>query len=182
MRRADEIVVSRAAERAFGAMASTALSLTPGSFSLPDTARRFARLGLRRDRTVSLIGDGDVVQAALIKENTSPGVNLTWMLDAWWFLPVEAYRTGDQAAAALAAEAVARAPTEVPETDKLLVVPDGISTAPLLDAGFEKLADLHFYVINRSGFRRYHEYIADRYGELGVKMIKRSAARVARSA
>ena len=49
-------------------------------------------------------------------------------------------------------------------------------------AGFERLADLNLYVINRSGFRRYLEYVADRYGELGAKMIKRSAAKVARSA
>ena len=61
-------------------------------------------------------------------------------------------------------------------------MPDGTPTGPLVEAGFEKLADLHFYVINRSGFRRYQEYVADRYGELEVKMIKRSAARVARSA
>ncbi|HET6148592.1 MAG TPA: hypothetical protein VFH68_13745 [Polyangia bacterium] len=182
IRRADEVVVSHAAERTFGAMAATALSLTPGCFSLPDTARRFGRLGLHRDREVSLIWDGDVVQAALMKENTSPGVNLTWILDAWWFLPVEAYRTGDGAAAAAAAAAIARAPSQLPNADKLLIVPDGTSPAPLLEAGFEQVADLHFYVINRSGFRRYHEYIADRYGELGVKMIKRSAARVARSA
>ena len=182
MRRADEIVVARAAERTLGAMAATAVSMTPGSFALPRTARRFARLGLRRERQVSLICEGPVVQAALMKESTSPGVNLTWMLDAWWFLPVEAYRTGDQAAAAVAAEAIARAPSEVPQADKLLVVPEGTSTAPLAEAGFERLADLHFYVINRSGFRRYYEYIADRYGELGAKMIKRSAARVARSA
>ena len=104
------------------------------------------------------------------------------MLDAWWYLPVEAYRTGDAWSVAAAAAAVAAAPTEVARGDKLLVVPEGTPAGPLLAAGFEKLADLNLYVINRSGFRRYHEYIADRYGELGAKMIKRSAARVARSA
>jgi hypothetical protein len=182
MIRTDEIVVARAAERSLGAMAAMAVSMTPGSFTLPETARRFGRLGLHRGRQVSLLCEGAVVQAALMKESTSPGVNLTWMLDAWWFLPVEAYRTGDHAATALAAEAIARAPSEVPQADKLLMVPDGTPTAPLAEAGFERLSDLHFYVINRSGFRRYHEYIADRYGELGAKMIKRSAARVARSA
>jgi 1-acyl-sn-glycerol-3-phosphate acyltransferase len=129
-----------------------------------------------------VICDGDGINAALMKENTSPGVNLTWMLDAWWFLPVEAYRTGDEAGAALAADTIARAPSDVPQGDKLLIVPEGTGTRPLVDAGFEKLADLHLYVINRSGFRRYQEYVADRYGELGVKMIKRSAARIARSA
>jgi hypothetical protein len=180
--RADEVLISRAAERTFGSMAARALSLVPGSFSLPDTSRRFVRLGLERNRQVSVIARGDTITAALLKENTSPGVNLTSMLDAWWLVPVEAYRTGDHAGTALAAETIARAPSEVPQGDKLLVVPDGMPTEPLAAAGFEKLADLHFYVINRSGFRRYHEYVADRYGELGVRMIKRSVARVARSA
>lgn len=183
IRRADEVVVSRAAERTFGSMAASALSLVPGSFSLPRTSQRFVRLGLTRDRQVTVIADaGGTIEAALLKESTSPGVNLTWMLDAWWFLPVEAYRTGEQHAIAAAAAAVAGAPPPLPGADKLLIVPEGTPTAPLLAAGFEKLADLQFYVINRSGFRRYHEYIADRYGELGVKMIKRSAARVARNA
>jgi hypothetical protein len=183
IRRADEVVVSRAAERALGAMAAGALSLVPGSFSLPQTAQRFGRLGLTRDRQVSVIADaGGTIEGALLKETTSPGVNLTWMLDAWWFLPVEAYRTGDQHAIAAAATAVSGAAPLAPGADKLLIVPEGTPTGPLLAAGFEKLAELQFYVINRSGFRRYHEYIADRYGELGVKMIKRSAARVARSA
>jgi hypothetical protein len=104
------------------------------------------------------------------------------MLDAWWYLPVEAYRTADTGSVAVAAAAVAEAPTEVARPDKLFVVPAGTPAAPLLAAGFERLADLNLYVINRSGFRRYHEYIADRYGELGAKMIKRSAAKVARSA
>ncbi len=184
----DEVVVSRAAERSFGVMAANALSLLPGAFSLPATSRRFARLGLARDRKAWVITEaggteaGRTIGAALLKESASPGVNLTWMLDAWWYLPVDAYRTGDACSVAVAAAAVSDAPTEGACCDKLLVVPQGTPAGPLLAAGFEKLADLNLYVINRSGFRRYHEYIADRYGELGAKMIKRSAARVARSA
>jgi hypothetical protein len=179
----DEVVVSRAAERSFGAMVANGLSLLPGAFSLPATSRRFARVGLARDRKTWVItGASGAIGAALLKENASPGVNLTWMLDAWWYLPVEAYRTADTGSVAVAAAAVAQAPTEVSRPDKLFVVPAGTPAAPLLAAGFERLADLNLYVINRSGFRRYHEYIADRYGELGAKMIKRSAAKVARSA
>jgi hypothetical protein len=179
----DEVIVSRAAERSFGVMAANALSLLPGAFSLPATARRFARLGLARGRKTWLITEASgAIDAALLKENASPGVNLTWMLDAWWYLPVEAYRTGDTCGVAVAAAAVAAAPTEVPRGDKLLVVPEGTPVSPLLAAGFEKLTDLNLYVINRSGFRRYHEYISDRYGELGAKMIKRSTGRVAQSA
>jgi hypothetical protein len=179
----DEVVVSRAAERTLGVMAANALSLLPGAFSLPATSGRFARLGLARDRQAWVITEaGGAIDAALLKESASPGINLTWMLDAWWYLPVESYRTGDTCSVAVAAAAVADAPTEVAHCDKLFVVPEGTPAGPLLAAGFEKLADLNLYVINRSGFRRYHEYIADRYGELSAKMIKRSAGKVARSA
>ncbi len=104
------------------------------------------------------------------------------MLDAWWYLPVESYRTRDTGSVGgrRRRPSPARRPT-IARGDKLLIVPDGTPASPLLAAGFEKLADLHLYVINRSGFRRYHEYIADRYGELGAKVTKRSEARIARS-
>jgi hypothetical protein len=179
----DEVLVSRAAERSLGIMAANALAMMPGTFSLPASARAFAQLGLTRGRKTWVFTEpSGAIGAALLKESASPGVNLTWMLDAWWYLPVEAYRTGDTASVALAAAAVAEAPSEAARPDKLFVVPVGTPAAPLLAAGFERLADLNLYVINRSGFRRYLEYVADRYGELGAKMIKRSAAKVARSA
>ena len=84
----EELLVSRAAERVFGTMATAALSMVPHEFNLPDTSRRFARLDLERSRVASVITDGSCIQAALLKEKTSPGVNLTWMLDAWWLVPV----------------------------------------------------------------------------------------------
>src|SRR5262249_17927447 len=140
----DEVVVSRAAERSFGVMTANALSLLPGAFSLPAISRRFARLGLTRDRKTWVIPQaGGAIDAALFKENASPGVNLTWMLDAWWYLPVEAYRTGDTGSIASAAAAIAAAPTEGACTDRLLVVPGGTPAGPLLAAGFERLADLN---------------------------------------
>src|SRR5206468_2354665 len=45
---ADEALVARAAERSLGPMAARALSLVPGELTLPDTASRFAELGLER--------------------------------------------------------------------------------------------------------------------------------------
>ena len=72
----DEVVVSRAAERSFGVMAANALSLLPGAFSLPSIARRFAALGLARGRKTWVISEaGGAIDAALLKESASPGVN-----------------------------------------------------------------------------------------------------------
>jgi hypothetical protein len=180
LREEQELLVSRAAERVFGPMATAALSLVPHEFHLPDTSRRFARLDLERSRTASVITDGQTVKAALFKERTSPGVNLTWMLDAWWLLPVESFWTKDEASVAVAAAEIARTAPDRPEADKFLIVPEGTRTAPLEAAGFEKLLNAHLYVLNRSGLRRYYEYISDRYGELGVRVTSREA-RLARS-
>jgi hypothetical protein len=175
MSETDEVVVSRAAERVMGSMATSALSFVPREFNLPDTAARFARLRLNRGREAWVVSDRDVIKAALFKERTSPGVNLTWMLDAWWFLPVESFWTLDERPVAIAAEEIARRPADRPQADKFLIVPDCVPTGALASAGFEKLLNAHLYVLNRSGLHRYYEYIADRYGELSAKVTSREA-------
>jgi hypothetical protein len=175
MAETDEVVVSRAAERVLGSMATSALSFVPHEFNLPDTTARFARLRLDRCREAWVVSDRDAIKAALFKERTSPGVNLTWMLDAWWFLPVESFWTLDERPVAIAAEEIARRPPDRPEADKFLIVPDCVPTGALAEAGFEKLLNAHLYVLNRSGLRRYYEYIADRYGELSAKVTSREA-------
>ena len=169
----DEVVVSRAAERSFGAMTAMALSFVPESFDLPDISRRYAQLDLERTRTAFVVADGQQrPRLALLKERTSPGVNLTWMLDAWWLLPVA--DPGD-AAVATAAARIAAAGPDRPEGDRFVIVPSGVPTGALQAAGFLNLLDAHLYVLNRSGLRRYYEYISDRYGELGAKVTRQEA-------
>jgi hypothetical protein len=180
--RSDERLISRAAERIFGPIVTSAMSLVPGGFGLPDTARRFASLELERSRSTFLITDGDRPAAVLFKERTSPGLNLTWMLDAWWLLPIGPLIEDPRGALAAATRAIACAPAEHPDGDKFLIVPaGGAPDAALAAAGFEKLLDAHLYVLNRSGLRRYYEYICDRYGELGAR-IARHDSQSARSA
>jgi hypothetical protein len=176
----DEVVVSRAAERVLGSMTASALSFMPHEFRLPATASRFSRLHLERAREAFVVTDGRSIKAALFKERTSPGVNLTWMLDAWWFLPAESYWTLEEEPVAVAADQIARCAPDHPEADKFLILPVSVPQAPLRKAGFEKLLDAHLYVMNRSGLRRYYEYISDRYGEVGAKVTSREA-RLARS-
>jgi len=97
------------------------------------------------------------------------------MLDAWWFLPVESFWTMEDRPVAIAADEIARRPSDRPQADKFLIVPECVPTGPLATAGFEKLLNAHLYVLNRSGLRRYYEYIADRYGEVGAKVTSREA-------
>ena len=69
---------------------------------------------LERSRQASVDHRRQSIKAALFKERTSPGVNLTWMLDAWWFLPVESFWTLDEQPVAVAADEIARAPGRSP--------------------------------------------------------------------
>ncbi|MES1204615.1 MAG: hypothetical protein ABUS79_01640 [Pseudomonadota bacterium] len=168
----DELLLSRAAERSLGPMVARALSFVPKGFGLADTSRLFARLRLERRRHTTLIGRGDEPVAALLKERISPGVNLTWMLDAWWLLPVSPRSDDFPAALSLAADEIVRAPDDRPGGDKLLILPDGTPTDRFEAAGFRRLLSAHLYVLNRSGLRRYHEYISGRYGELDAKLAR----------
>jgi hypothetical protein len=172
MEGADELLLSRAAERTLGPLAARALSMVPKGFGLANTSRLFARLHLERRRHTTLVERERGPIVALLKERISPGVNLTWMLDAWWLLPI-APRSGDFASAlAVAADEIVQAPDDRPGGDKLVIVPEGTPTAGFEVAGFTRLLDAHFYVLNRSGLRRYHEYISGRYGELDAKLAR----------
>jgi hypothetical protein len=172
MESGDEVLVSRAAERTFGTMAASALSLVPNGFRLSDTARLFARLDLQRRRKATLITSDDVPMLALLKEETSPGVNLTWMLDAWWLLPVNTRGENHAEAAAVAVGHIVHAPDDRPEEDKFVIVPEGMPTGALEAGGFTKVLSAHLYVLNRAGLRRYYEYISDRYGSLDARLTK----------
>jgi hypothetical protein len=174
MRKTDEILVSRAAERMWGAMATSALSLIPRAIGLPNTSRHFSRVALERGRSAFIIDGLHGPAAALLKERISPGINLTRMLDAWWFLPFHSFAGADTSAVVAAATAIAQAPFDSPEGDKFLIVPSrGASKEVLSNAGFEMQLHAHLYVLSRSGLRRYYEYISDRYGGLNARVARR---------
>jgi hypothetical protein len=181
MQPSDELLVSRAAERSFGPMAARALSLVPRGFGLAETARLFARVHLERRRHTTLIGSRQLPTVALLKERISPGVNLTWMLDAWWVLPIVPRSHDFEAALKVAATEIVNAPDDRPTGDKLVILPEHTPTAEFEAAGFTKLLRAHLYVLNRSGLRRYHEYISGRYGELDAKLARHEMLTVRRA-
>jgi hypothetical protein len=181
MQSSDELVVSRAAERSFGPMAARALSLVPKGFGLAETSRLFARVHLERRRHTTLIGGRNPPTLALLKECISPGVNLTWMLDAWWVLPIVPRSPDFEAALNVAAAEIVSAPDDRPAGDKLVILPEHTPTAGFEAAGFTKLLRAHLYVLNRSGLRRYHEYISGRYGELDAKLARHEMRTIRRA-
>jgi len=179
MEAGDHRVVARAAERTLGRLAAGSLSLEEQRIELPDTEQRFKRADLRRCREGHVITRDGRAVTSVLTEQTSPGINLTWMLNAAWLLPIHP-DLDDGRATALALDGVLGAPPPVPNGDRFVITVPGVPTEPLLAAGFEKIATVYLYVFNRSGLRRYHQYVADRYGEVGAVVTRRRSERQAR--
>jgi hypothetical protein len=176
----DELCIGRGAERSLGRLSASALSFQDREIRLPYTDTRFQRACLRRYRDGHVVTrDGQVVTAALC-EHTSPGVNLTWMLNAWWLIPVHPALDEGGAATAEALRLVIEAIPPVPNGDRFVITPSEVGPAPLLAAGFEKIAAVFLYVFDRSGMHRYYQYVADRYGEVDALVARRDVIRMAR--
>ncbi len=173
--RRDELLVSRAARRSLGDLPAAALSMLPGELGLPDTAARFARAGRERARSCRLLLASRQPLYALIEEVTPPGLNLTWMLNASWILPVHPHLDDDGQGIRAALASLFDHPAQSPVGDRFVIVPEGAFGPPLLEAGFEKLAGVFLYVLNRAGVHRYYYYTANRYGEIGARVGRRRA-------
>jgi hypothetical protein len=164
----DEPLVAWGAKQALGELAASALSLTPGSITLPQASRAFACADLARSRSALVVANaGGPPAVALVRETSSIGVNLTGVLDAHWLVPLEA-PLGEDAAAAAASACTA----SVPEGGALLV-PHGVCTRALQERGFCRLLDYYLYVLDRAGLARYEEYMRSRYSALRERLKRR---------
>jgi len=172
-----ERLVSRAAERSLGGLAARALSLVEGGFALADTAERFRAVGLERRREAHMVSVAGRPALGVLHEVTSPGVNLTWMLNAWWLLPVRESVASEIALRAALEARVLRSPPPSPAGDRFVIVPADAPTQALADAGFESLGRVNLFVFHRSGIHRYYQHIADRYGEVGARAARRDSLR-----
>ncbi len=179
MRRGDERLVARAAERMLGEEPARALSMVEGEFKLPNARKAFRAAGLLRGRRIELVTKDGTAAMALFQEETSPGVNLTWMLNACWLLPICPQLDADRTVTRAAVDRILSQPSSTPTGDRFVITVDETDVSVLEEAGFERLADVWLYALNRSGLYRYSEYIADRYGEVGALTMRRKEARVA---
>jgi hypothetical protein len=176
----DEETVAHAAERTLGRQAARALSFVESQMTLPFTDERFKAAGLRRRRQGFVVTRDDHVVAAVLGEQTSPGVNLSFMLNAWWLLPVHRRLDEGGRATSLALDIVLRQPAPVPGGDRFLITLPETPAEIVTDAGFEKLGTIYLYVLTRAGLHSYYQYVADRYGEVRAAVTRRQAARLTR--
>jgi len=171
---ADESAVAHAAQRELGVHAASAVSMVPGQLTLPDTAERFARAGLVRCRDCVLIKRGGRIAYAVLEERSSPGLNLTWMLNASWIIPVHTELDADGQALARALVLIVQRPAQAATGDRFLNLPPNMNEAELARYGFAREARLRFYVLNRAGVHRFLHYNVARYGEVEAMVMRRS--------
>lgn len=170
----EEVVVGRAAQRCLGASAAAALSMLPGELHIPDTQARFAQAGLARGRSCELIECGGEPAYAVLEERSTPGMNLTWMLNACWVLPVHAERDTDGTAFDAVLQNIIERPAQSVTGERFLNLPEGLDAAQLHAFGFAKEASVVLYVVSRAGLHRLFHYATSRYGELDARTAARS--------
>jgi hypothetical protein len=178
LRRAQEALISRAAERELGMNGAAALSFLPGEFQLPDTATRFGKLGIVRKRHCAVVGSTRGVPLwAVAEEISSQGVNFTWMLNASWLFPVHGALDDDRTGLSAALQYIVERPAQTPTGDVFVNTVGAVDEALMHAAGFEKLADVYLYALNRAGLNRCYYYTSDRYGEVDARTYQRQARR-----
>jgi len=180
--RGERDLVARTAEARLGAMIADALGFRTDELELPGCAARFAEAGLERRRSAEVVRVGRRARIALLHEDLSPGVNLTWMQNASWVLPLGGVPTLPLDALPAALAALHRRSSPSPAGDRFVLMPGDVDGGPLTEAGWVHQLDARIYVLNRAGLHRYYHYVTDRYGEVGVRKAWRSAAQNARRA
>jgi hypothetical protein len=175
MRPKEQDLVARAAQRCLGILPAAALSMVPGEFSLPTSSRCFSRAGLLRDRICRVASYRKQPVYAVLEERSSPGLNLTWMLNANWILPIHPRIDHDEQVLSSVLQAIVNAPTYSRLGDRFVNLPQNTPKEPFIKAGFELLAPVNLYVLNRAGLQRYYYYAASRYGEMNALVQRRNA-------
>jgi hypothetical protein len=175
----EELTVAHAAQRTYGAPAAAAVSMVQGQLTIPDTNERYARAGLERSRDCVLVKRHGRIAYAVLEERSSPGINLTWMLNAAWIVPVHTELDSDGQALARALQIVVQRPAQTATGERFLNLPPNLDQAELARQGFLCEAKLRFYVLNRAGMHRYIHYNAVRYGEVEAMVLKRERKRKA---
>jgi hypothetical protein len=169
----DEETVSNAARRELGSHAAAAVSMLPGQLTLPDTTERFGRAGLVRTRDCVLVKRAGRIAYAVLEERSSPGINLTWMLNAAWIIPVHPELDDDGHALACALQTIVQRPAQSATGERFLNLPPNMNEAELERHGFEREARLNFYALNRAGVHRFFHYNVARYGEVEAMLMRR---------
>jgi hypothetical protein len=175
----DRVLIYRAAQRCFGNAAANALSFSPAELDLPDTRARFARADLQRHRQCQIACCAGVPVYAIVEEHSTPGMNLTWMLNAAWIIPLHLEAEHGGAALHLALASLVDRPAQSVTDERFLNLPPGLDPHVLAAWGFVREAALHLHVLTRAGVHRFFHYTAARYGEVEAMTQRRERRREA---
>ena len=167
-RRSDHALICNAAQRTFGKVSAAALSVRPETLKLPSTERAFAKHGLLRSRRVRVVTEKGIPHLALLEERASPGINLTWLLNCGWILPLQNDLRDD--VLQYAARELGSSPTDTPTGDRFVMVPRDIQTQEL--QGFEHEAGVDLYAYNRTGLHRWYYFLREHYGQRAAHTAK----------
>jgi len=170
----ERTMVEHACHRCFGTDAVSALSMTAAHLDLSDTRARFAEAGLVRERSCRVVERAGKVSHALIEERSTPGINLTWMLNATWVIPVHASDPDDLGAAL---DSVVARPAQTPTGERFLNLPTGLDERVLEGRGFKRLALVEMFILNRARVHQLVQYASRRYGELDARAERRGRRR-----
>jgi hypothetical protein len=171
------MLVYRAAERCLGSDAAIALSMVPEELDLPDTRARFSRAGLERYRRCQIVVRDGIATYAIIEECSTPGMNLTWMLNAAWIIPLHVEHDSDGAALHAALASVLDRPAQSATGERFLNLPVGLNRDVLRAWDFVCEAALYLYVVTRAGLHRLYHYTAARCGEVEAMALRRERKR-----
>jgi len=175
MRRNEQKLVSRAAQRSLGILPAKALAMLPGELTLPESYKSFQKAGLHRERICRIATCRRQPVYAVLEERSSPGLNLTWMLNANWILPIHANLDPNGHVLLSVLQSIVEAPAQSPSGDRFLNLTQRMPKKAFSDAGFELIAPVNLYVLNRAGLQRYYYYAASRYGEMSALVQRRNA-------
>ncbi len=170
LRRRDERVVQRAAERIFTRLGAAALSFRVDDVRLDESRKSFARGGVSRRRRNHIITDRGHPLVALIEDRADPGFNLTWLVNTTWVLPIHSEIRPEDALRAAARHVAAQAEA-VGAGDRFVMLPTGFDSRPFVEAGFVHEADVMVNCYNRAGLHRWYYFLRERYGEIRAQRL-----------
>ena len=110
---------------------------------------------------------------AILQERSTPGINLTWMLNAAWVIPLRARLDEDGLALDAALHAISHLEPQTPTGEIFVNLPPGFDAARLRARGFSLIAPVNMYVLTRAGVHRFLQYAVDRYGEIDALALRR---------
>ena len=174
---AQRTVIERGAEIAYGPSMAASVSLSAEHLKMRSLSKEYRRAGLERSRHVRVVNRRGRAAYSVVTEHATPGLNLTWMLNGSWLVPIHGRPEDDSLVEAASIVASRKSPTST--GDRFLMTPPDFPTEPLTALGFEHVLNANYYVMNRVGLHRYYHYIVDRYGLRAVEEMRPAMVRSA---